>query len=351
MKRIYLFAMAACLSLGLATTSCSDDYEDASHPHVYSETENPPLKGSDADMPSASVSLKQAEAGTQVATIHLTDYADKIQEQLGMSLDQAIAGLNDGSVRFLPVNPARRVWDKRPANAGDNKWALSGSGVVVDSLKNACAIVEFVPAEKELKITLTDKAAAGIIPVTVGFVKTDVSSYPVNFRCQTLVSVTDASVADVAVTIPKGGYAVTFFKFSEIAKNIEFAFGVTDLKEFAKGLDTDSPVYDVYMMDAQGNLNGGPGKYTANGAGYWLTQKSEIVSWGNDGYAMFIEPNNYDYDDDGNANIMEDGGGFNIGRLDNDNPASGSVVNTSVVIKPVKETGKTLTINFTLTFE
>lgn len=30
-----------------------------------------------------------------------------------MSLDEAIAGLGNGTVRFLPVNPARRVWDKQ----------------------------------------------------------------------------------------------------------------------------------------------------------------------------------------------------------------------------------------------
>jgi hypothetical protein len=48
---------------------------------------------------------------------------------------------------------------------------------------------------------------------------------------------------------------------------------------------------------------------------------------------------------------MEDGGGFNIGRLSNETPASGTVLTPSIVIKPVKDTGKTLTINFTLTFE
>lgn len=350
MKKIFFIAMMACAVLG-TMTSCSDAYEDASSPHEYGETENPPVKGSDADMLSASVKMKQAEAGTEVKTVDLTAYADKIKEQLGMTLDEAIAGIGNGSVRFLPVNPARRVWDKTPANAGDNQWYLTSAGTVASSADEAAAILEFVPASKELKITLTKKVAAGIIPVTAGFVKTENSAYPTNFRCQTLVTVTDASVADVALTIPKGGYAVNFFKFSEIAKNIEFAFGITDLKELAKGLDTESPVYDVYLMDATGNLYGGPGEYTANGAGYWLTQNSEIVSWGKDGYAMFIEPNNYDYDDDGNATIMEDGGGFNIGRLDNNNPASGSVVNTTVVIKPVAATGKTLTINFTLTFE
>lgn len=349
MKKIFLIAMMACAVFG-TMTSCSDDYEDASKPHVYGETENPPVKGSDANMVTASMKMKQAEAGTEVKIVDLSVYSDKIQEQLDMSLDEAIAGLGNGTVRFLPVNPARRVWDKTAANAGDNKWYLTSAGTVASS-EDAAATMEFLPTSKEVKITLTQNATTGIVPVTFGFVKTDNSAYPVNFRCQALVTVTDASVCDVELTVPKGGYASTFFKFSEIAKNIDFAFGIKDLKELAKGLDTESPVYNVYMMDAKGNLNGGPGKYTANGAGYWLTETFDIVNWGKEGFAMFIEPNNYDYDDNGNATLMEDGGGFNIGRLSNEAPASGTVLTPSLVIKPVKDTGKTLTINFTLTFE
>ena len=350
MKKIFLIAMMACAVFG-TMTSCSDDYEDASKPHVYSETENPPVKGSDANMVSSSLKMKQAEAGSEVKTIDLSVYSDKVQEQLGLSLDEAISGLGDGSVRFLPINPARRVWDKAKANAGDNKWYLTSNGIVTDSLKKAAAIMEFVPSTKKVNVVLTDSAKAGIVPVTFGFVKTDNSAYPVNFRCQALVTVADASVCDVELTVPKGGYASTFFKFSEIAKNIDFAFGIKDLKELAKGLDTESPVYNVYLMDATGNLYGGPGKYTANGAGDWLTETFDIVNWGKEGFAMFIEPNNYDYDDNGNATLMEDGGGFNIGRLSNETPASGTVLTPSLVIKPVKDTGKTLTINFTLTFE
>lgn len=102
----------ACAVFG-TMTSCSDDYEDASKPHVYGETENPPVKGSDANMVTASMKMKQAEAGTEVKIVDLSVYSDKVQEQLGMSLDEAIAGLGNGTVRFLPVNPARRVWEKQ----------------------------------------------------------------------------------------------------------------------------------------------------------------------------------------------------------------------------------------------
>ncbi len=346
MKKIFLIAMMAC-AVFATMTSCSDDYEEASKPHVYGENENPPLKGSDANMVSVAMKMKQAEAGTEVKTVDLSAYSEKIQEQLGMSLDEAISGIENGTVRFLPVNTARRLWDKKKPNAGENKWYLNASGSVVDSLKLAAATIEFVPSLKQVNIVLTDSAKAGIIPVTFGFVKTDDSAYPVNFRCQTLVTVTDASVCDVALTVPKGDYAAAQFKFETVAKNIEYAFGVTDLKEFAKGLDKDSPVYDVYLMDATGNLYGGPGKYTANGAGYWMTADLGITTWGTN-HALFIEP--FIYDEDA-KDFYADGGGFNCGRLSNDTPASGTVLTPTVVIKPVKDSGKTLTINFTLTFE
>lgn len=348
MKKIMMLAIAACAALAL-TTACSDDYAEATAPHVYGETENPPVKGSDADMASAAIRMKQPEAGREVKTVSLSDYAEQVRQQLGMSLDEAFTALDQGTVRFLPINPARRVWDKTPANAGDNKWQLTSAGTVAADEDKVAATVELLPDTRELRIQLTRNATAGIIPVTVGLVKTDDSAYPVNFRCQTLVTVTDSSFCDVAVTVPKGGYASAPFRFADIAENIRFALGISDLKELAKGLDSESPVYDVYMMSPSGTLYGGPGKYTANGAGYWLNEQLDIVNWGKDGYALFIEP--FIYDDEA-KDFYADGGGFNIGRLSSDTPASGTVVNATVVIKPAKgDTGAALTINMALTFE
>jgi hypothetical protein len=349
MKKIFLFAMMAVFSFG-ALTSCEDDYAESSSPHVYGESENPPLKGSDAtNLVSSSLRMKQADAGTEVATVNLSDYAKQIQNTLGVSLDEAVKGLGDGSFRFLPVNPNRRQWDKTPANAGDNTWAVSAGGVVTDEA-NASAIMQFIPSSKEVQIKLTNNASAGIIPVTFGFVKADDSAYSTNIRIQALVTVVDASVADVSLTIPKGDYAINTFKFSEIAKNIEFAFGESNLYNIGKGLDPDNDVYDVYIMNADGSLSGGPGNYTANGAGYWLDQKMNIVNWGKEGFSLFIEPNIWDEE---KSDYYSDGGGFNIGRLSNEAPASVSVLNLSIVLKKHNGTtaDKTLTINFTLTFE
>lgn len=345
MKKILYSVLLACATLSL-TTACSEDYEDATEKHIYGENENPPLKGSDANMPSAGLAMAQAEAGTQVMTVSLTDYEETVSSQLGMSLDEAIAALNGGSVKFLVANPARRVWDKTAANAGDNKWALSAAGIVTDP-ENASIIVEFVPTSKQLKFQLTDKAVAGIIPVVVGFVKTDDSAYSTNFRCQSLITVTDASVVNVDVFVPKGDYAVGSVALGDYAKNIDFAFGVTPY-DLTVGIDTADPLYDAYLMDASGNLYGGPDSYTANGAGYWMTEALEITSWGAEGFALFVEPNIYDWDVE---DYYADGGFLNIGRLSSDTPASGSVIKMNYVLVSKKDSKKTLTFMFNITFE
>ncbi|MBQ8520270.1 MAG: DUF4859 domain-containing protein [Bacteroides sp.] len=345
MKKILLNIMMFCAAVGF-TTSCSNDYEDASSVHVYGEDENPPLKGSDANMPSAGLTMAQAEAGLQIESIKLSDYEATISQQLGMSLDEAIAALDNGSVRFLLANPARRIWDKTEANAGENKWALSASGIITDQEK-AAVIVEFVPSTKEIKFQLTSNAVAGIIPVVAGFVKTDDSAYSTNFRCQSLITVTDASVVNVDVLVPKGDYACGYVAFADYAKNIDFAFGVTPY-DLTVGIDTADPLYDAYLMDASGNLYGGPDSYTANGAGYWMTQAAEITTWGTEGFAIFIEPDIWDWEAE---NYYTDGGYLALGRLSSDTPASGSVVKLNYVLKSKKDTNKTLTFMFTITFE
>lgn len=161
--------MMAVLAVG-TMSSCSDDYEDASSPHVYSDSENVPLKGSDENMATTSVKMAQAEAGTQVVTVNLADYADKIQDQLGMSLDEAISGLSNGSVRFYPINPNRRVWDKTPANGGDNTWLLSANGVVTtDSL--AAIKMQFIPDAKQSEADADRKGSSGYHPRHLWFRK------------------------------------------------------------------------------------------------------------------------------------------------------------------------------------
>jgi len=350
MKKILYGIMAACLALG-CMTSCSKDYEEATEEHVYGDSENPPLKGSDANMPVEALTMMQANAGTETKVISLSDYSDKISEQLGMSLDEAIAGISDGSVKFVVANPNRRLWDKTAANAGDNKWAVSASGVITDEA-NACATVEFVPSAKEIRYQLTSNAAAGIIPIIVGLVKTDNSAYKENFRIQVKITVTDASVVEVSISVPSGSYVTGPIALADYKTNIEYAFPGVSMYDLTAGLyynssESPDPPYDILLMDDSGSLYGGPGTYTANGAGYWLTEGREIVSWGAEGYAFFIEPALYDEE---TSDYYADGGYINVGRLSEDTPAPGTTIAVNVVVKQ-QATGKTLTLMVNAYFE
>ena len=96
MKKNFIYALIACFTLSLA--ACSTDPEDATSKHVYGENENPYLK-TNAD---AVVSTK-AEfpiSRLEAKTVKLTDYAEKFHTYLGMTVDETLAALSNGSVVF-----------------------------------------------------------------------------------------------------------------------------------------------------------------------------------------------------------------------------------------------------------
>ena len=102
MKKNFIYALIACFTLSLA--ACSTDPEDATSKHVYGENENPYLK-TNAD---AVVSTK-AEfpiSRLEAKTVKLTDYAEKFHTYLGMTVDETLAALSNGSVVFYPLNSA-----------------------------------------------------------------------------------------------------------------------------------------------------------------------------------------------------------------------------------------------------
>lgn len=345
MKKKIIYALMLCSAL-FATTSCEKDYEEATSKHFYSEGENRPVKGTADNLVTASTAMAQANAETEMKSIDLTVYEEQFKTQMGMTMDEAIAALGNGSVKFLLVNPSRNVWDHTAPNAGDNKWNLSPYGIVTNG-DDAAISVEFVAASKQLNFQLTKNAVPGIIPVILGFAKTDDNNYTTNFRVKSLITVTDASVVEVSVSVPQGDYSIYQLPLADFAANIDFAFGVTPAV-FSMGLDTADPKYDVYLMDVNGNEFGGPGTYTSNGAGYWLTENFEIINWGAEGFAMFLEPNIWDYDLE---DYYTDGGYINVGRLSNTAPASGSVIKGNLVFKAAADKTKTLTLMLTINFE
>lgn len=341
MKKFIYGSLVACLALGMMTSCESHDYDEVSKPHQYGENENPPIKGSDANMVTEYGSLQQGT--TDVATVDLNDFAAEVQAQMGMSLDECISGLSSGATRFLMANPTRRIWDKTAGTAGENSWYVNAQGTVCDA-DNGVAKYTFDPSSKKITVTLTDKATGGVVQMMGGFVKTDDSAYATNFRLLLALTVTDASVIKVDISIEPGDYTGYQIPMGEYADNIAYGLKRTPA-EFAQGFEDDA--FDAYMMRADGTLYGGPGTYTANGVGYWLTENSDIIDWGADGFAYFIEPAPWD----DNGNLMADGGYINVGRLSSSVPAPGTTIESIYVIRDAKDASKSLTMMLTIYFE
>lgn len=342
MKKYIYGSLVACLTLCMLTSCESHDYDEVSKPHQYGENENPPIKGSDANMITEYGSLQQGSSET--VTIDLTDFSDQIKAQMGMTLDECVSGLSSGATRFLMANPTRRIWDKTAGTAGDNSWYVNAQGTVCGA-DNGVAKYTFVPSSKQIQVQLTDKAAGGVVQLMGGFVKTDDSAYPVNFRMLMALTVTDASVIKINFSIEPGDYTGYQIAMGDYATNIAYGLGRTPA-ELAQGFSEDA--FECYMMRADGTIYGGPGEYTANGPGYWLTENSDIVKWGADGFAYFIEPAPWDYDADA---PYADGGYINVGRLSSSVPASGSTIESNYVIRDAKDASKSLTLMLTIYFE
>ena len=98
MKKNILLALCCC-SL-LAFTGCSDDYTDATSKHIYGENENPYLKTNTNAQVTTNVALEVN--GRHAYVLNLSDYTDKFEELMGMSVDAAVAGWIPRPLSFIP---------------------------------------------------------------------------------------------------------------------------------------------------------------------------------------------------------------------------------------------------------
>lgn len=340
MKTNIIFSLAvAAAGLCFVATGCSNEYVDATAVHVYGENENPPLKGSDAVNANHSMTIQMNN--TEWHTLDLNQYASQMEEQLGEGIDAVWAGLDNGTYRFLIVNPQRRVWDKTPANVGDDTWALSPSGIAV-APDNAALNLKFDKAARTLSYQLTEKALPGaVIPATVGIVKTDNSAFPTNFRIVNKITVADLSVVTAELTVPAGDYASEVLDLGEYLPNFEYTFGISDLKTISDGMDPNGKhLFDLYMMGDNGRYGNPPDGYTANN-GYWLNTQLEVVKWGDTGFSYFIEQY---FGEEDNQPIAQ----FGFGRAP-ELPAQQKTF--TVVLALAKDPNRAMTFIVDVTFE
>ncbi len=331
-----IFYAIAALALSTSFTACNDDDpNDAVSKHVYGEGETVYLR-TDADANIAYAA--EFRKGHVVAkTINLKDYAETIQAKTGLTVDDLIAGVSNGSVVFFNINSTKGVWDETAQNIS-NGWSYQADGTI--STENQAGTITLDAANKALIINVPDDSAAGVsFSANVGFAVVNGADYDKYIRFSVSFAVTDPGTIIKNISIATGSYSCTPINFtdSDIATAIEACFGIS-ASEFNKTVQDASGDIELYMADKDGNwfyAEDGVSRpdYTANGIGYWCEADGKPRSWGS-GCVFFAET----FD-----------GGINIGRYED--IASGTVCQFHFIYVSKTDKGKLVEFVVTATME
>ena len=277
MKKNILYIAMACFALGF--TACSDDPEDAVSKHVYGPDEAPYLRA-DAD---ATVTLNAEFRKGHVAakTISLKDYAEQIQTNLKMTVDDMLAGLESGNVVFHSINSARGAWDMSAMTKGNGWWYNNNGAVVNDS---GVASIELDKVSKSLILDVPEGSAAGLsMTANVGFAVVNGKDYDQYVRFAVNFAVTDPGTIIKNITIPDGDYASYEFDLTSIEAAISACFGMTSAEFISLISDTENDIA-MYLVDDEGNWDT-DSPYTAGGIGFWVDVNNKVCNWSGDGYS------------------------------------------------------------------
>lgn len=285
MKKNILYVCMVCLALGF--TACSDDPMDAVEKHVYTEKESPYLR-IDASA-NIAYTAEFREGHIAPITISLKDNAEKIQEKMGMTVDELLSALDNGSVVFYNINPTKTVWDKTTPNAGSNGWGYDKDGKISD--ENVVATVSLDKAAKAIVVNVPENSKAGLsITENVGFAINNGKDYDDYVRFNIAISVTNPGLIIANIDLSSAAYDPTCIEFAKSSDAIEKCLGIS-YSEFLKDIkDADGPIA-MYMVDNETEKWDTTSSYTANGLGYWLDGDCHVTSWGVDGFAYYAETN------------------------------------------------------------
>ncbi len=334
MNRI-IYAMAA-IALTTGFTACNDDDPtEAVSKHVYGEDEAPYLRTDASATITYAAEFRKGHVAAK--SINLKDYASTIQSKLGMTVDDLLAGVADGSIVFYNINTSRGIWNKTAYNTS-NGWSYKADGSI--SSEDIAGTVTLDAANKALVVNVPDDSAAGVsFSVNVGFAIDNGSDYDQYVRFTLNFAVTDPGTVIKNVSIATGNYSCTPINFtdSDVTAAIEACFGIT-VSEFNKTVQDADGDIELYMADNDGNWyydEDGTSRpaYTANGIGYWCDANGKPMNWGS-GCVFFAET----FD-----------GGINIGRYED--IASGTVCKFHFVYVSKSDNSKFVEFVVTATME
>ena len=296
MKKNIVYALMSCLII-MMSSSCEDSIEDATSKHVYGEDENPYLKADIAAIIGHDIEFEVGRFEPQV--VNLEDYSDVFQTEMGMSVDEVVSGLNDGSVVFYNINTTRGHWDKTAATKDGSGWYYNSAGGITNGSEAFVASLDFKENEKQFIIDVNEMAEAGAeSSFNVGFAVNG-PDYDDYVRFSFNIAVTDPSLIITSVSIPDGDYASAPVNLHDYADVIAYNMGV-NVEEFLSNLDAnEGGTIHLYVVDRESGVWDTESSYTANAPGYWMNASEEVCSWGDDGFSLYAEVNM----DDGLLNI------------------------------------------------
>lgn len=295
MKRNIIYSLIGCFIF----FSCTDSIEEATNKHAYSENENPYLKvNTDAV---ATNDIEFAVGHFEAQTIKLTDYADKFEKNMNMTVDQVINGLKDGTVVFYNISPSKNCWNKAAMTKGSTGWYYNSAGGVCEANDTSQTVSLDINADaKTLSINANEAAVAGtVLSFNVGLAVngTDYDNY-VRFTFN--VSVTDPSIILTNISIPNGDYESYGIDFSQYAETIQTCMRLS-VSDFFSNLDydgdtgeaTDGSIH-MYMVNPTSGTWDVTSSYTAEAPGYWINNQGAVCNWGDTGYTFYANTKNKD---------------------------------------------------------
>lgn len=275
------------ISLLSAFAACSDKYEDATSKHIYGENESPYLRiDQEANI---ATNIEFAVERLESYVVKLDDYSELFQEKMGMSVDQVINGLKDGTVVFYNINTTRNNWNKAEKTKGNNGWYYNtAGGVTTESDNTKTASLDIDTNNKTITVNPVENVTVGTsVAFNVGFAVNgpDYDNY-VRFSFQ--VSYTDPTIVMLNITIPAGDYASYGIDLNNYTETIGLCLEMT-VEEFLSNIDTDGGNIRMYVVNPQSGVWDVNSNYTANAPGYWINNLGAVCSWGETGFTTFAE--------------------------------------------------------------
>jgi len=294
MNKNLIIALFGCCILTL--TACTDSIMDATSKHVYTESESPYLRVDTGAVVTKNIEFAVGHFTAQ--TIKLSDFSDKFQKNMNMTVDQVLNGLKDGTVVFYNISPTKNNWNKAAMTKGTTGWYYNSAGGICTLNDPArTASLDIDTSTKSLIVNINDTAKAGtVLSFNVGFAVKgpDYDKY-VRFKCD--VSVTDPTIVLTSISIPAGDYVTFGIDFNLYASTIQTCMGVS-VKDFLANMDYDSATGNattgtthMYVVNQTTGAWDNTSAYTADAPGYWLNDKGAVCNWGATGFSMFADTN------------------------------------------------------------